>query len=320
MWSFERAELFESERLCQERLAGSTVNGPGCYMEARSWRHTIRCSLGSMFRNSSWGTSFNGRTFILFTLILSVVGNPEVARASDSDRRTPVLTEESKIEISRHFSKFEGRQPGYAVGIVEDGNLAFARGFGSASLEHDIPIGPATAFNIASLSKQFTAAALGVLILREQVSLDAPVSQYLEEWPAPFQSVQVQHLVYMTSGLPEYYRLERSGGRDWGADYFTVEDALTAVMAHPDLEFAPGSQWAYSNTNYQVIAEIVARVSGDSAPTWSDSLTTISPSSSSRIWERATRPDRHALSWTSCSGGSGDTVRASFRLRAGGPC
>ncbi len=191
-----------------------------------------------------------------------VIGCPEVADASDPDRFNTTLTEVRKSEVDRHFSQFEGRQPGYAVGIVEDGDLVHARGFGSANLEHDIPIDPTTAFNIASLSKQFTAAALGILIQRGQVLLDAPVSQYLEEWPAPFQSVQVQHLVYMTSGLPEYYRLERSGGRDWGADYFTVEDALSAVMATPDLEFAPGSQWAYSNTNYQVIAEIVARVSG----------------------------------------------------------
>ncbi|NNE71141.1 MAG: beta-lactamase family protein, partial [Rhodothermales bacterium] len=108
----------------------------------------------------------------------------------------------------------------------------------------------------------FTAAALAILIRRGSVALEDPVSLHIEEWPPQFSDVRVEHLVYMTSGLPEYYTLERPGGRDWSMDYFTVEDAITAVLAEPALEFSPGSHWAYSNTNYQVIAEIVARRSG----------------------------------------------------------
>ena len=66
----------------------------------------------------------------------------------------------------------------------------------------------------------------------------------------------------MTSGLPEYYTLERPGRRDWTADYFTVADAIGGVFASPTLDFDPGTRWAYSNVNYQLIAETVAQVSG----------------------------------------------------------
>ena len=66
----------------------------------------------------------------------------------------------------------------------------------------------------------------------------------------------------MTSGIPEYYQLERPGGRSWGGDYFTVADAIAASLAQDALEFEPGSAWAYSNVNYMLLTEIVARVSG----------------------------------------------------------
>ena len=68
----------------------------------------------------------------------------------------------------------------------------------------------------------------------------------------------------MTSGLQEYYRIERPGGRDWYNDYFTVDDAIEASLNQASLEFEPGTAWSYSNVNYMLMAEIVERVSGES--------------------------------------------------------
>jgi len=165
--------------------------------------------------------------------------------------------------IDAVFADVEGvERPGYAVGVVRGGELVYGRGFGGAELDHGVAITPDTVFNVASLSKQFTGAAVALLVVRGELRLEDEVRRHVAEFPRRFGAVRVEHLVYMTSGLPEYFRLERPGGRDWQLDHFTVDDALAAVFAQPALEFEPGSRWAYSNTNYQLLAEIVERVAG----------------------------------------------------------
>lgn len=185
--------------------------------------------------------------------------------ASAQTLSIPSFSDDLAGRIDAVFAEFDRPDvPGYVVGVIQDQQLVYARGFGAANLDYDIPIRPHSVFNVASLSKQFTAAALALLIQDGRVSLDDPVRVHLEEFPERFGAVQVKHLVYMTSGLPEYYRQERPGGRDWGDDYFTVENAIEASLAQPALEFEPGAAWAYSNVNYMLIAEIVERVSGES--------------------------------------------------------
>jgi CubicO group peptidase (beta-lactamase class C family) len=153
-------------------------------------------------------------------------------------------------------------RPGYALGIVRGGALWYGRGYGASNLDYALPITTRSVFNVASLSKQFTAAALAILIRRGQVRLEDEVRMHLREFPARFGAVRLEHLVYMTSGIPEYYLLERPGGRDWDLDHFTVQDAIEVALAQPTLDFPPGSRWAYSNVNYQLLAEVVARVGG----------------------------------------------------------
>jgi CubicO group peptidase (beta-lactamase class C family) len=164
--------------------------------------------------------------------------------------------------IDTMFAPYAGvDRPGFAVGIMQGGRLVYARGFGSASLEHGIPITPASAFNAASLAKQFTAASIGILIRRGKLSLNDEVKRHIPEFPSYLGAVRIKHLVYMTSGLPDYYTLPRLGGRTWDLDYFSNEDAIRTVLEQR-LLFEPGSRWAYSNVNYMLLAEIVRRVSG----------------------------------------------------------
>jgi len=187
---------------------------------------------------------------------------PESARAAPAataDGLEPGVV----AAIDAVFADVEGvERPGYAVGVVRGGELVYGRGFGGADLDHGIAITPDTVFNVASLSKQFTGAAVALLVVRGELRLEDEVRRHIREFPRRFGAVRVEHLVYMTSGLPEYFRLGRPGGRDWLLDHFTVDDALAAVFAQPALEFEPGSRWAYSNTNYQLLAEIVERVAG----------------------------------------------------------
>ena len=199
------------------------------------------------------------------TLLLIVVGSALPIRGADAQPRLPSGGVDSArlARVGALFASYDrADSPGYAVGIVQRGELRFARGFGSANLERSTPISPGSVFNVASLSKQFTGAAIGILILRGQVSLEDEVRRHIAEFPAYPGPVRVKHLVYMTSGLPEYYTLPRPGGRSWDRDHFTLDDAIKAVLAEPRLRFSPGTQWSYSNTNYMLLAEIVRRVSG----------------------------------------------------------
>ncbi len=156
--------------------------------------------------------------------------------------------------------------PGYAIGILQRGRLVYVKGFGRANLDYRLPITPATVFNVASLSKQFTAACIAILIRRGSLSLDDAVKRHIPEFPDYADTVRVKHLVYMTSGLPEYFTITRPGGKSWDRDYFTVTDAISASLSGRELVFKPGTRWAYSNVNYMLLTEIVRRVAGVSFP------------------------------------------------------
>jgi len=161
--------------------------------------------------------------------------------------------------IDRLFVAYTiGDQPGYAIGVVNQGKLTFAGGYGMADIESKTPIGPATAFNLASLSKQFTAAAIAHQIVHEEMSLDDTLASHWEGLPEAFAKVEIGHLVYMTSGLPEYYTLPSPKGGWASEDAFTVDDAISTVLATERLEYEPGSRWSYSNINYQLLAEVFA--------------------------------------------------------------
>jgi CubicO group peptidase (beta-lactamase class C family) len=153
--------------------------------------------------------------------------------------------------------------PGYAVGVIRDGKLWFARGYGQANLDDGVPISSVTAFHLASLSKQFTASAVALLILDGKLSLEDPLSRYVPEAAKFGPDLKLKHLVYMTSGLPEYTSRPRPNGDPWfSAFYFTRDDAIAATLAADKLDFAPGAKWSYSNVNYMLLTKVVEVVSG----------------------------------------------------------
>ena len=176
------------------------------------------------------------------------------------------LAPASILAIDSTFSDVVGSSsPGYALGIVRDGHLIFAKGYGLANLEDRVPITPDTVFHLASLSKQFTAAAVALLILDHKLSLDDPVSRYIPEAAKYGPDLRVKHLIYMTSGLHEYSDVPRPNGLPWFSAYrFTRDDAIQASLSQPTLVYAPGTKWTYSNINYMLLTKIVEKISGQS--------------------------------------------------------
>ncbi|HZF66663.1 MAG TPA: serine hydrolase [Gemmatirosa sp.] len=170
--------------------------------------------------------------------------------------------------IDRLFASYASdTTPGYAVAVLRDGRSVYRGGFGMANLDELAPITAATAFNVASLSKQFTAACLALVILDGKVRLDDPVAAYVPALAkydrAGATPMRVKHLVYMTSGLPDYYTVPRKNGRTWSPyDQFTVDDAIEASLAADTLRYAPGTRWDYSNVNYMLLTKVVEKASG----------------------------------------------------------
>src|SRR6187402_3351098 len=105
------------------------------------------------------------------------------------------LAPEASARVDELFSTWNRPdRPGCAVGVVEEGELVFARGYGMADLEHDIAISPASVFDIGSVSKQFTAASIVLLAVEGKLSLDDEIHRYLPELPAYPAPVAIRHL------------------------------------------------------------------------------------------------------------------------------
>jgi CubicO group peptidase (beta-lactamase class C family) len=153
--------------------------------------------------------------------------------------------------------------PGAAVAVVQDGRIVLERGYGSAQLEHDVPITPATVFHVASVSKQFTAFAVAQLAQQGRLSLDDDIRTHLPELHDFGHRITIRHLVHHTSGVRDQWELLMMAG--WRLDDVITRDQIMAMMRRQrELNFEPGAEYLYSNMGYTLLAEIVERVTGGS--------------------------------------------------------
>ena len=165
--------------------------------------------------------------------------------------------------IDSIFRDYEN-QPGCAVAIVKDGKTVFQKGYGLAHLSYDIPVTTQTLFEVASNAQQFTAACIFLLAEEDLLSLNDPIRKYLPEIPEyEGGPITISHLLYHTSGLRSFYATLHAKNIFWG-DSHTNEDALEVIARHKRLNFPPGTQHYFSNSNYILLASIVEKVSGKS--------------------------------------------------------
>lgn len=169
-----------------------------------------------------------------------------------------------KLKIDSLFKAFDHTDsPGYAIGISKNGETIYKRGYGSANLDYNIPISTESSFSIASVSKQFTAACIALLILEGEISLETPAARFIPELNKYDEPILIKHLIYNTSGITDYYRLDRVGGKSWHTfNYFEVEECISIALEQDTLAFMPGSQWDYCNVNFMLLTKIVEKVSG----------------------------------------------------------
>ncbi len=155
--------------------------------------------------------------------------------------------------------------PGCACAVMRDGKTLYAKGHGLADLERNVPITAESVFYIGSTTKQFTAAAIALLVLDGKLSLSTDVRTLIPELKDIGAAVTVEQLVHHTSGVRDYYGLLALQG--WSEPDRLDNEMIVALLARQrSLNFTPGSRFLYSNSNYVLLAEIVKRVSGKPLP------------------------------------------------------
>ncbi len=160
--------------------------------------------------------------------------------------------------------------PGCGVAVYQQGAMTFSRGYGFANLTYDVGITPSTRFTVGSVSKQFTAASIALLVQAGRISLDDDVRKYIPEFPEYTPAVKVRHLVHHTSGLRDFWELVSLAGMR-NDDGYGVDDMFALAARQKGLNFVPGSEYRYSNTGYLTLGVLVQRVTGQSLRRFADS-------------------------------------------------
>ena len=150
--------------------------------------------------------------------------------------------------------------PGMTVGVVQDGALVAHRSAGLASLELDVPIGPQTVFRIASVSKQFTCAAVLMLAAEGRLGLDDKASDHVPGLPDL--GVTIRHMLHNSSGMRDMLEIMRQGGADLGTP-IRLDDLLDGIKRQRTLNFPPNSGFLYCNTNFLLLGVIVEATTGE---------------------------------------------------------
>lgn len=164
-------------------------------------------------------------------------------------------------KVNTLFTRWNhSKSPGAAVGIIKEGKLLYAKGYGLANLEHEIPNTIKTSFNIASNSKQFTAASIVLLSQRKKLDLNQTLSSFYPNFPDYAKEITIKNLLYHTSGLRDFSQITYLSGLR-PDDYYNDEDILKWLTSQKKLNFKPGEKHLYCNSGYWLLGQIVKKVS-----------------------------------------------------------
>jgi CubicO group peptidase (beta-lactamase class C family) len=155
--------------------------------------------------------------------------------------------------------------PGCSLAVIKDGEIIYKRGYGMADLERSIPLSTASVFDIGSMGKQFTAMLIAILARQGALSLDDSIRKHFPEMLLYAQPVTIRHLIHHTSGIRDYTTLMYFSGMRF-ENFYYEEELLDLICRQKGLNFNPGDEFLYSNTNYFLLGVIAKRVTGKSLP------------------------------------------------------
>ena len=199
---------------------------------------------------------------IVQTAILILLLSPPIS-GEPRDKRT----DDRAAKVDHIFAKWNRPDvPGCAVGIVQDGRLIYAKGFGSANLNYEVPNTPTTVFETGSMTKSFTGACIALLLDQGKISPDDDIRKYLPEMHRHDPPIRVRHMIRCRSGLWAQWHLVQLAG--WSSEPiespYSGEDLLTLLSRQKSLPFKPGTKFRYGSSDYFLLGQIVQRVTGKS--------------------------------------------------------
>jgi CubicO group peptidase (beta-lactamase class C family) len=177
----------------------------------------------------------------------------------------PPLSPDQVAAIDRFVNAtLKNRQiPGVAVGVYSRGQVLLAKGYGMSNVELSVPVKPETVFQSGSVGKQFTSAAIMMLVEEGKINLDDSIVKYFPNAPDTWKPILIKNLLSHTSGLAEYESGDRIGPK--GPFYLRLdftEDELVAKVEALPIDFKVGDQWSYRNTNYILLGILIHKVTG----------------------------------------------------------
>jgi CubicO group peptidase (beta-lactamase class C family) len=175
-------------------------------------------------------------------------------------------------KVDSIFAEYDKtNSPGCALAILKDGKIIYKRGYGMSNMEYSIAISPSSIFHVASVSKQFAAAAIILLSLEGKLSLNDDIRKYIPEVPDFGHTITFNHLLHHTSGLRDQWGLQGLAG--WRSeDLITEKDILEMLARQKALNFLPGDEYTYCNTGYTLLGVAVKKISGVSLRAYADSV------------------------------------------------
>ncbi|MFN7997590.1 MAG: serine hydrolase [Bryobacteraceae bacterium] len=184
-------------------------------------------------------------------IIALVFGCSAAARAETEEQR-----------VDREFAAYgKGNSPGCALGVIRDGSFVYRKGYGMASLELGVPLTSQSVFYMGSISKQFTAASVVLAAEKGFLSLDDDVRKYIPEIPDYGERITLRQMLHHTSGFRDVLALLGISGRN-AEDIHPTDELIQLVARQKGLNYRPGDEYLYSNTNYFLAAEVIKRATG----------------------------------------------------------
>ena len=173
-----------------------------------------------------------------------------------------VQGQDSTAQVDRIFSFASNTSPGCAVAVDRNGRTLVSKAYGMANLEYDVPLTPNTIFEAGSVSKQFTAASVLLLQQDGKLSLEDPIAKYFPELPDYARTISIRQMLNHTSGLRDWGAVMAVAGWPRGTRTYTHVHVLDIIAKQKSLNYEPGAEYLYSNSNYNLAAMLVERVSG----------------------------------------------------------
>lgn len=199
---------------------------------------------------------YSHKSWILIFALLLLTGAHSFAAAQPA---TSSAEELSKSIDEMMMQAYKPNEPGASIIVVKDGKVIHRKGYGMANMELGVPVEPDMVFRLGSITKQFTAVAILMLVEQGKVALDDDLTKFLPDYPTKGQKITVTHLLTHTSGIKPYTSLPEWLAM-WRKDVPLNE--LIAIFKDKPMDFAPGERYAYNNSAYVLLGAVIEKASG----------------------------------------------------------